>query len=156
MAERDPQIGRKRAVASYAADYSAWISAQAMLLREGRYGDLDLPNLIDEVESLGRSDFASFVSAIEIVLIHMLKWDVQPTKRTPSWVASIEEHRRRVAQSLEDNPSYKSRILEALTRAWRTAPARAAAETNMPIAAFPTDNPFDWAAIISRQHQLPD
>lgn len=139
----------------YEADYSAWISAQAMLLREGRYADLDLANLIDEVESLGRSDFAAFVSAIEIVLIHMLKWDVQPAKRTPSWIASIEEHRRRVAQSLEDNPSYKSRISEALARAWRTAPARTAAETNLPIAAFPTDNPFDWAAIVSRQHQLP-
>ena len=155
MAERDPQIRSRGKATAYEADYGAWIAAQAALLQAGRFGELDIPNLIDEVESLGRSDFASFASAIEIVLVHMLKWDVQPERRTASWIASIEEHRNRIAQSLEDNPSYKARLDDAVARAWRTAPAHAAAETNLPLRAFPKQNPFDWDAITTRPYQLP-
>ena len=155
MADRDPQIARGRRAPSYEADYAAWVSAQAAALQEGRFDELDIVNLVDEVESLGRSDFAGFASAIEIVLMHMLKWEVQPERRTPSWVASIDEHRSRIAQALEDNPSYKARLDDAVTRAWRTAPARAAAETNLPLKAFPKQNPFDWDAITTRPYQLP-
>ena len=155
MADRDPQIVGRRTYPAYEADYGAWIAAQAAALQSGRYQDLDIPNLVDEVESLGRSDFAAFTSAIEIVLLHMLKWDIQPERRTSSWVASIDEHRSRIAQHLEDNPSYKARLSDAVTRAWRTAPAKAAAETNLPQKLFPKQNPFDWDAITTRSYQLP-
>ena len=104
---------------------------------------------------MGRSDYAGFVSAIEIVLVHMLKWEAQPGKRTPSWVASIVEHRRRIAQSLRDNPSYKPRIPDAVERAFSTATAKAAGETNLPLTTFPDQNPFDWEAITTRLYQLP-
>ena len=155
MADRDPQIRSRRDYPAYEADYAAWISAQAAALQSGRFDELDIANLVDEVESLGRSDFAAFASAIEIVLIHMLKWQVQPERRTPSWVASIAEHRSRIAQALEDNPSYKARVEEAVVRAWRTAPAHAAAETNLPLKLFPKQNPFDWDAITQRAYELP-
>ncbi len=140
---------------AYEQDYAAWLAGQVDLMRASRWSELDHANLIDEVESLGRSDYAGLVSAIEIVLVHMLKWDLQPERRTPSWVASIDEHRRRMAQSLEDNPSYKARIDDAVARAWRTASAHAAAETNLPVAVFPKTNPHDWTAITTRQHELP-
>ncbi len=156
MAERDHLIGLRRSAPGYEQDYAGWLSHQVDLMKASRWSELDHANLIDEVESLGRSDFASFASAIEIVLVHMLKWDVQPAKRTPSWVASIEEHRRRIDQSLQDNPSYKPRIPEAVTRAWRTAPAKAAGEANLRLEDFPAENPYDWAAITTRPHQLPD
>ena len=155
MADRDPQIARGRRAATYEADYHAWIAAQAAALQEGRFGDLDVINLVDEVEGLGKSEFAGFVGAVEIVLVHMLKWDVQPGKRTPSWVASIAEHRRRIEQSLGDNPSYKPRVAEAVERAYYTATAKAAGETNLPLSAFPDDNPFDWDAITTRPYELP-
>ena len=154
MADRDPQIGRRHAVV-YEVDYSAWVAAQAAALQQGRFGDLDLVNLVDEVESLGNSEYAGFVSAIEIVLVHMLKWDVQPSKRTPSWVASIVEHRRRVARFLRQNPSFKSRLASAVEEAFDTATAKAAGETNLPLSAYPDQNPFDWEAITTRPYELP-
>ena len=155
MAERDPQIRPRTGAPAYEVDYGAWVAAQAAMLKEGRFGDLDLANLIDEVESLGRSDYAAFVSAVEIVLVHMLKWEAQPGKRTPSWVASIVEHRRRIAQSLKDNPSYRPRIADAMERAFGTATAKAAGQTNLPLSAFPDRNPFDWDAVTTRPYQLP-
>ena len=154
VADRDPQIARGRRAPSYEADFSAWAAGEAAALQSGRFGELDIVNLVDEVESLGKSAFYGFASVIEVVIVHMLKWDAQPGKRTQSWIASIAEHRRRIDQSIDDNPSFKSRIDEAVTRAWRTANAKAASETNLPIAAFPEQNPFDWSAITECPHIL--
>jgi hypothetical protein len=40
----------------YEADFYAWIQEQAELLRDRQWSQLDLPNLIEEIESLGRQD----------------------------------------------------------------------------------------------------
>jgi hypothetical protein len=140
----------------YDEDYAAWLGEQVARMRAGHWTELDAANLIDEVESLGRSDFKGFVSAIEIVLVHMLKWDVQPERRGPSWVASIVEHRQRIADELEASPSYKARIDEAVLRAWRTARPAAAKETGLRLDAFPSENPFGWDDITQRNYETPD
>ena len=155
MADRDPQIRSRRGYPAHDADYCAWITAQAALLQAGRYDELDIVNLVDEVESLARSDYAAFVSALEVVLVHMLKWDVQPERRSASWVASIVEHRRRAARSIRRNPSFKSRLGDAIEEAFETATAKAAGETNLALDAFPTHNPYDWDAITTRPYELP-
>ena len=150
MAERDPQIGAGRNVSAYEADYGAWVAAQATLLKDGRFGELDLGNLVDEVESLGRSDFHRFESAIKIVLLHLLKWDVQTDHRTRSWAASIEAHREQVLRELSDSPSYKARIDEAIERAYRRAHLKAHKETKLPFRAFPDVCPYSWDDIVHR------
>lgn len=124
------------------------------LLRARRFDELDLENLLDEVNDLGLSNFKAFVGAVEIVLVHMLKWDFQPAKRTRSWQASIVEHRQRIADDLGDSPSYSARIDEAIRRAYRTAVPGASRETGLPIKAFPTDCPYDWDTVTGRQHEL--
>lgn len=154
MAEREHIIAARRQVPGYAEDYAAWLQHQIDLMRAGRWSDLDTEHLIDEVEDLGRSEFNAFVSAVEIVLVHMLKWDFQPERRSNSWIGSIAEHRRRITQSLKDNPSYKSRRAAAVTRAYDVAVARAAAETNLPLDTFPPENSYDWEAITTREHVL--
>ena len=155
MAERDHLIGLRRAAPGYEQDYAAWVDAQVEALRHRRFDALDLEHLIDEVCDLGTSNFNAFVSAIEIVLVHMLKWDAQPGRRSASWVASIVEHRRRIARSLKKNPSFKSRLTDAVEEAFDTATAKAAGETNLPLSAFPEEKPFDWEAITSRPYHLP-
>ena len=129
MGERDHLIGLRGQSPGYAEDYAAWLAHQVALLQSGRFDALDIPNLVDEVESLGRSDFKALVRAIEIVLIHMLKWDHQPKRRTRSWELSIAEHRRRIARELSDSPSYHHRLAEAyLNDAKRLLPCAAYVE----------------------------
>ena len=154
MAEREHIIAARQGAPGYADDYAAWLQHQIDLMRAGRWAELDREHLIDEVEDLGKSEFNGFVSAIEVIIVHMLKWDHQPERRSRSWIASIVEHRRRTAQSLSDNPSYKVRRNAAVARAFDVACARAAAETNLPLDAFPTENPYDWDAITTRDHVL--
>jgi hypothetical protein len=154
MAERKHITELRRAAPGYEADYAAWLDHQVGLLKAGRWSEVDKDNLIDEVESLGRSDFKSFVSAFEIVIAHMLKWDFQPERRSNSWIASIVEHRIRISQELEDSPSYTGRVEEALRRAWRPARARASIETDLPLRRLPTELPYSFDDIMNREHEL--
>ena len=154
MAEREHLLGRRRSAPTYESDYAAWLDRQVTLLKADRWSEVDKENLIDEVESLGRSEFKSFVSSFEIVIAHMLKWDVQAERRSNSWIGSIAEHRTRIDHELIDSPSYKARIVEAIDRAYRPARARAARETDLPLKAFPEDCPYDWDTIAAREHVL--
>ena len=140
----------------YAEDYAAWVERQLMLLREHRFEELDVDNLIDEVSDLGKSEFRQFRSSIEVVLVRMLKWDHQPRRRSTSWQISIAEHRSRIAEELTDSPSYRSRQDEAVLSAYRTARFAAARETKLSLERFPTTCPYDWGAITSRDHDLPE
>jgi len=154
MAEREHIIAARHTGPGYAEDYAAWVQHQIELMRAGRWAEIDRERLIDEVEDLGKSEFNAFVSAIEVVIVHMLKWDHQPERRTRSWIASIVEHRRRIQRSLRENPSYQARIVEATESAYETGQAKASGETNLPLATFPAENPYDWDAITSREHEL--
>ena len=150
MADRDPQIGAGRNASAYEVDYGAWIAAQAALLREERFNELDLEHLTDEVESLGRSDFHRFESALKVVLLHLLKWDIQTDHRTRSWADSIDEHRQRVVHELEGSPSYKARVDEATLNAYRRARSKAHKETKLPRRSFPDTCPYSWDDIMTR------
>lgn len=154
MGEREHISDLRRRGPAYEADYAAWLQHQVELLKARRWDDLDEPNLIDEVESLGRSDFRRFVSAFEVLIAHMLKWDRQPARRTNSWIGSIAEHRARIAQELEDSPSYHARIEEAVRRAYGPARARASAETDLPLKSLPAELPYTFDEIMNREHAL--
>lgn len=148
MAERDLQIVARGNDVAYEADYGAWLSAQVELLGASRFAELDMPNLIDEVESLGRSDFHRFENAIKVVLLHLLKWDVQTDHRTRSWATSINGHRGQVLGELRDSPSYKARTDEAIERAYRRARLKAHKDTKPPFRTFPEMCPYTWDDIV--------
>ena len=97
---------------------------QARHLREGRFEALDCDNLAEEIESLGREQFNKLVSALRVLMAHVLKWDHQTSLRSRSWILSIQEQRLEIADVLSDNPSLKSRIDEAIARAYRGPASR--------------------------------
>ncbi len=156
MGEYDPSLYERRNYPAYLEDYGAWIAAQIELLRDGQFDELDIEHLLEEIEGLSRSDFDAFRSAIRIVLIHMLKWDIQTDYRSRSWAVSIDGHRERVRQRLEDSPSYRSRIDDAVMGAYRRARYDAAKETRLPLKNFPETCPFTFEEIMTREHHLRD
>jgi hypothetical protein len=83
-------------------------------------------------------------------MLHLLKWDHQPDKRSRSWTLTILEHRRRAQRQLRRSPSLKSQLDDALTAAYEDARAEAASETGMPLRAFPAARPFDYAETMER------
>src|SRR5437868_10367309 len=91
----------------YEADFYEWTQQQARLLRERRWDDLDLDNLVDEVESVGRSDKRQIESRLEVLLTHLLKWKIQPGGRDKSRIGTIFEQRRRLIGLVEESPSLR-------------------------------------------------
>lgn len=74
----------------YDEDFYAWSKAQADLLRAGRYAELDLEHLIEEVDDLGESLYRSARSRIRTIIEHLLKLQHSPS-RDPraSWRSTV-------------------------------------------------------------------
>lgn len=135
---------------SYDADLYGWVEDQIELLRANEVGSIDASHITQELTDLGRSEFDKLVSAIRLVLQHLLKWDYQPERRSRSWVATVREQRRQIGYELSDSPSLKPRISEAIRRAYPAAVESAAKETRLPDEAFPEDCPYNWEDITLR------
>ena len=136
--------------ADYERDFYSWLMEQARFVREGRWTALDRDNLAEEIESLGREQFNKLVSALRVLMLHMLKWDHQPGKRTRSWVLSIKTQRSDLDDVLSDNPGLKARLTEAIERAYPKARIEAAQETGLDEDVFPTKCPYSIEDITAR------
>ena len=142
------------APADYARDVYTWSQEQARAIREGRWADIDRENVAEEIESVGRTEFNTLVSALRVLMLHMLKWDHQPERRSRSWLLSIEAQREELDDVLSDNPGLRTRCDEALQRAYRRACIEAAQETGLDRSAFPAASPYSFADITSRRFSL--
>ena len=126
----------------YERDFYLWVEQQAMLLREGRLDHLDVANLLDEVESMGRSEKRAIKSNLIVVLVHLLKYQLQPDQRSGSWRGSIVEHRRRLRDDLEDSPSLHGYAREFFHEAYHNAREQASVESGLPLRALPKSSPY--------------
>lgn len=127
----------------YEQDFYLWIETTVKQLKEGKLAEVDLANLIEEVESMGRNEKRAIESNLIVVLIHLLKYKYQPEKRTSSWLSTIFEHRRRLRKYLKDSPSLKNYLLEVFTECYQDARQQAALETSLLIDTFPLDSPLN-------------
>ena len=138
------------AEATYERDFYSWLMEQARHVRAGRWDSLDRDNLAEEIESLGREQFNKLESALRVLMLYMLKWDHQPALRGRSWSVSIKDQRLRLGDVLADNPGLKSRVEEAIMRAYRRARLKAVKETGLEEDTFPETCPYSLDDIVSR------
>lgn len=134
---------------TYEADFVRWLERQAALLRQGRVHELDLENLAEEVESIGRSDKREVQSRLIVLLTHLLKVQFQARRRSRSWVETIGEQRLQLELLFEDSPSLlKSYVPEILERSYLRARRKAKDETKLPLNTFPEKPPFSLEQIL--------
>ena len=127
---------------SHDTDFFGWTHQQAHLLRTGRLDQLDVVNLIDEIEDMGKSQIRELESRLGVLLAHLLKWRYQPERRGVSWETTIREQRRRLTRLLADNPSLQPRLPKAHDDAYGDARLIARRETALPEPTFPAASPF--------------
>ena len=132
----------------YEKDFHAWASEQAGLLRAGKLAEADVPHIIEEIETMGRSEKRELVNRLVVLLLHLLKWHYQPGLRGNSWRLSIKEQRIRLGAHLDDNPSLKSKLDEAIEQAYRLALIETERETGLPETTFPTTCPFSFSQMM--------
>ncbi|ECC6922081.1 DUF29 domain-containing protein [Salmonella enterica subsp. enterica serovar Poona] len=128
----------------YDTDFYGWTQEQADLIRAGRTEDLDLKNLLEEIESMGRSERRELESRLQVLFMHLLKWQYQSERQGRSWQLTIEEQRFRALKVLSENPSLKSKLSDIIADAYRIAVINAERETNIRRSVFPETCPWTF------------
>ncbi|WP_414529670.1 DUF29 domain-containing protein [Nodularia chucula] len=146
-----PQTG-ETAANLYETDFYAWTQQQSQLLRGNEWNHLDLPNLIEEIEALGRKERQELRNRLSILIAHLLKWEFQPGKRSRSWLATMRVQRRDILQLLRENPSLKPYLEEALPEAYQNARDLASGETNLPLSTFPQQCLYAFTEVMSDRY----
>ena len=127
---------------NYERDFLAWIEAQGQALKARQVADLDWDNLVEEIESMGRSQRNELKSRLRVLLMHLIKWHWQPEKRSTSWHLTIREQRIALGDLLEMSPSLRLSIPDVLPKVWQDASKNAALETGLDRATFPDACPW--------------
>jgi Domain of unknown function DUF29 len=134
---------------AYHQDFYGWTQEQAKLLREHRIEELDLENLLEEIESMGKSEKRELESRLELLLMHLLKWYYQPNFQGKSWELTIREQRAKSVRHLMENPSLKGKLNEVFEYAYEDARMWAARETGLSLDTFPESCPWTFEQVIA-------
>jgi hypothetical protein len=132
-ARRPRQASAQTATTPYDKDVIIWSQEQARLLRAGRFSELDIEHLADEIDDVGKSEKRELANRMAVLLAHLLKWNRQPGKRSASWRATILDQRKRIALALKATPSLKVILRDSDWQEdmWLDARARARNETGL-------------------------
>ncbi len=141
----------------YDQDTAAWAAANADLLRQRRFAELDVPHLIEELEDMGKSERRALESHLSVLLMHLLKWEHQPSMRSNSWRLSIENARQSIEEIIEDSPSLKPKLYDEIfvARAYARARRLAAIETGLELCGFPEKCPVAIKSVLEDSTHLP-
>lgn len=140
----------------YERDYTAWAKRQIDLLRKGRFTDLDIRHLVEELEDMGRSERNELESRLTILLAHLLKWQFQYEElsdrwrefKGDSWRSTIIEQRDRIAKRLDKSPGLRSELASLTSEAYADAIGLASKESGLPPGAFPPKCPYAMEQIL--------
>lgn len=135
---------------AYQTDLAAWALEQARLIRAGVLSQLDLENIADEIESVGKTEKRELTSRMAVLIAHLLKWRYQPKRRGRSWQLTIAIQRTEAADVLKDSPSLKNKFsdLEWVELVWMKAVSQAVKETRLPFSTFPAECPWTFDQIM--------
>jgi len=128
----------------YETDFYSWTQAQAAFLRSGDLSMLDIDNILEEIEAMGRSEKRSLENRISVLLMHLIKWQYQPDRRGSSWRLTITHQRNAIKKLLRESPGMKSMLGERTAEAWKDARQEAEAETGINRERFPTACPWPF------------
>ena len=143
----------------YDQDYVAWLEEQVQHLRAGRLDQLDVENVAEELESLMRTERRELRSRLEVLILHLLKWDHQPEQRSNRWRATVAEQRRRIRDLLLDSPSLNREVEPMCRDVYADATEGAAIDTLLNVSVFPSELPYTVAQVFERElpaEELPD
>ena len=133
---------------TYLADFNAWIDQTAQLLRDRHWHEIDVEHLIEEIEDLGKSERRGITSQLTRLLLHLLKWQYQPQRRSDSWLDSITDARTQIELAIEDSPSLRDYPAEQLEESYQRARRQAAKQTTLNISVFPEECPYSLELVL--------
>ena len=136
---------------SYETDVVAWANEQAGFVRSGRFDQLDLEHIAEEIEDVGKSEQRELASRMAVLLAHLLKWEHQPARRSKSWQYTLTTQRKEVAYVISEAPSLRTKFADErwLDIVWSKAKSQAESETGLDIDTFPEACPWPISDVLS-------
>lgn len=136
-------------ITAYQADVVAWANEQAALIRAGKFDQLDLEHIAEEIEDVGKSEQRELASRMSVLLAHLLKWQYQtgyPNQN--SWLRTIKEQRKAINSHLRQVPGLKPKLSDSewLIGLWADAVSIAIRETGLDL--FPENCAWDMAEVL--------
>ena len=122
----------------YDADVLEWSEHQARLLRQHAAGQPgneapDWANIIEEVESVGRSQFSAVRSLLVQALAHDLKAEAWPLSReAPHWRAEARGFRGDAAEAFTPSMRQRIDVADLYRRVWIRLPDSIDGQPPMP------------------------
>jgi len=134
---------------SYDNDVVAWANEQARLLRAGCFDALDIEHIADEIEDVGKSEQRELANRMVVLLAHLLKWQLQPTRRGASWEITVRNQRKAITLHLKQISSLEAKLSDAewWEVVWGDAISQAARDTG--IGDFPEACPWTFDRIMN-------
>ncbi|MGA7955317.1 MAG: DUF29 domain-containing protein, partial [Gloeobacterales cyanobacterium] len=132
----------------------AWTQQQVDLLKTGQWEQIDIENLIEEIESLGKQQRQELRNRLGVLLGHLLKWRYQPEDRSKSWFYTIREQRQEIQRHLKENPSLKPYLPEAIEIGYDKGLNLVGKETSLDPDKLPQTCPFSEAEIFDLPLEL--
>lgn len=110
-------------MSEYDTDVLHWSEHQSALLRQHalhvRQNDpaIDWPNIIEEIESVGRSERSALTSHVKTIIEHLLKLDVSPAAAPRAgWTETILRARSDIEDVLESSPSLRPALGDVVSK----------------------------------------
>ncbi|MDM9584160.1 DUF29 domain-containing protein [Nostoc sp. GT001] len=125
----------------YDEDYYLWLRTTINQLRAGQFSAVDLDNLLEELETMGRSEKREVKSLLTRLLEHLLKliyWDRERERNEGHWKGEIRTFRREIKERLQESPSLKPYILEIFDECYQDARTEASDRSQLAIDIFPS------------------
>lgn len=143
---------------TYEQDFLRWTEEQVALFRSGKLSELDLDNIFEELEDMGKEQKVALQSLLRNIIIHLLKLDLSPsTDPRPAWVEEITEFRDQAQTRIEETPSLKHYADGLFIKAWPQA--KRAAEKSFEAyhenVSVPDENPYSLDQVLNHDY-LPE
>lgn len=135
----------------YDKDYHLWLKETVKLLQDGKLQDLAIPDLIEEIQDMGKSQRKAVKSNLKVILWHLLKYKYQPEKGSNSWKSSIIKHRKRIRDAFEDSLSLKRYFNKIFDQSYQDSRELALVQTGLSIETFPLEYSFTIAEILENK-----
>jgi len=97
----------------YETDYYLWLKTTVHHLRDRDFSAIEWENLIEELESIGKSEKRALQSLLTRLLEHLFKlayWESEKARSGNHWASEIVNFRDQIQAYLKDSPSLRSQL----------------------------------------------
>lgn len=136
----------------YEQDFYLWIQTTVKLLREGKLEQLDIENLLEEIDSMGRSEKKELKTRLIVLIEHLLKlkyWTEEKDYNARGWRNTVVEQRRQIIYTLADSPSLKSVLNDIFLDCYTDARNDTLRKYQLPYELFPEESPFSLFEVLN-------